>query len=136
MHFLKKLNDQRGQFLLDRAFSLLIGAAALALTISVFGVMFQGYKLNVIASDLTRHIEIRGYINDAEIHNELDRLSTAAGLENVTVDVDSYQAPRIQFSGKFDVTVYYTGEIGIGGILSVPIPLHATVSGRSEKYWK
>lgn len=136
MSFLKKLNDQRGQFLLDRAFSLLIGAAGLALTITVFGVMFQGYKLNVIASDLARHIEVRGYINDVEIQTELDRLSTAAGLENVTVDVDSYQSPRLQFGSKFDVTVYYTGEIGIGGILSLQVPMHSTVTGRSEKYWK
>lgn len=136
MHLLKKLSDQRGEFLLDRAFSLLIGAAGLALTITVFGSMFQGYKLNVIASDLARHIEVRGYINETEIQAELDRLSAAAGLENVSIDIESPQGNRIQFGGKFTVSVAYTGEIGIGGVVSMPIPLHATVAGRSEKYWK
>ena len=136
MQFLKKLSDQRGEFLLDRAFSLLIGAAGLALAISALGVMFQGNKLDVMASDLARYIEIRGYINETEIQTELDRLSDAAGLENVSIDIESPQGNRIQFGGKFDVTISCTGEIGIGGVVSLPIPLHSTVAGRSEKYWK
>jgi len=136
---LQKLKEPRGEFLLDRAFTLIIGAVALCIIISVVGVAFQSNKLTTIANDLTRFIEIRGEVDTASINSELSALTAVAGLENVTVDVDAtYNAGgrRIQYGSSFTVTLHYTGEIGLGGFLSIPIPLHSSVMGRSEVYWK
>lgn len=130
----EKLREQRGEFLLESAFKLLITAAVVVLVISIFGAVAQANRLAAMANDLTRTIEIRGEIDGAAVHAELTRLADAAALEGVTATLD--KAGRIQFGDSFTVTLHYTGEFGIGGVVSVPLPFHSTVVGRSEKYWK
>ena len=135
----QKLKEQRGEFLLDRAFGMLIGAILLVLAISVFSVAFQSNKLTTMASDLARYIEVQGQVNETQVNTELQRLSIAANLENVNVTIDaSYigSSNRLQFGSSFTVTLSYTSKIGVGGIVSLPVPLHSSVVGRSERYWK
>lgn len=135
---LQKLKEQRGEFLLTGAFRLLIGCAALALGISVFAVMFQANKLTVMANDVTRHIEVLGQVGPS-VDQTFRRLKTAANLETAALSIDanfSAGGNRIQFGEPFTVTVTYTGKIGIGGVLSLPVPLRSSTVGRSEQYWK
>ena len=33
-------------------------------------------------------------------------------------------------------TLTYPGKLSVGGVMDVSIPLHSTVTGRSEVYWK
>lgn len=93
-------------------------------------------KLHSVAADLTRYIELRGEV-DAPVYAELTRLANVAG---VTVERCSILMPpgesRIQLGASFTVTLETTGHIGIGGIVSVPVPLKSTVTGRGEHYWK
>ena len=131
---LSKLKNNRGEFLIDSAFRILLGAAAAALIISIFGSIAQANRLAAMANDLTRSLELRGSIDNAFVSSELATLSSAAGLSGVTCNID--KTGRIQFGDPFTVTLYYTGRFGIGGVLSVPVPFHSTVVGRSEKYWK
>lgn len=131
---LNKLKDQRGEFLLESSFKLLLAAAALALIVSVFGVISQSNRLAAMANDLTRTLEIRGEIDSSTVNSELSRLTAAARMPSVTVEID--KAGRVQFGDPFTVTLRYTGSFGIGGVLSVPVPFHSTVVGRSEKFWK
>lgn len=134
MPLLNKIKEQRGEFLLEGSFKLLLAAAALALIISVFGVISQSNRLAAMANDLTRTLEIRGEISSTVVNTELNRLSAAARMPGVTVEID--KAGRVQFGDPFTVTLRYTGSFGIGGVLSMPVPFHSTVVGRSEKYWK
>lgn len=134
------LRSKRGEFVVDRSFSVLLGAIGLVLAISIFSVVFQANKLDTVAADLTRQIEIAGQVNYSTINAQLDALCAAAGLENVTLSVDATYvdagARKIQFGDSFTVTISSTAELGVGGIITVPIPLSSSVVGRSEKYWK
>lgn len=135
---LQKLKEQQGEFLLTGAIRLLIGCAALAFGISIFTVMFQANKLTVMANDVTRHIEILGQTGPT-VDQTFAELKEASNLESASVAVNaSFSAGgnRIQFGDPFTVTVSYTGKIGIGGMLSLPVPLRSSVVGRSEQYWK
>ncbi|WP_294855256.1 DUF4320 family protein [uncultured Oscillibacter sp.] len=135
---LQKLKEQRGEFLLTGAFRVLFGCAALAFGISIFTVMFQANKLTVMANDVTRHIEILGQVGPSA-NQTFEKLKEASNLKGASVAVDaSFSAGgnRIQFGDPFTVTVSYTGKIGIGGVLSLPVPLRSSVVGRSEQYWK
>ncbi|MET0018008.1 DUF4320 family protein [Oscillibacter sp.] len=135
---LQKLKERRGEMLLTGAFKLLLGCAAIALVISVGAVLFQSNKLAAMAGDVARHIEIVGQV-DSSADQAFQRLKTTSNLDSASLSIDAnYSAggTRIQFGDPFTVTVSYTGKIGIGGFLSLPIPLHSSVVGRSEQYWK
>lgn len=136
---MEKLKDRRGEFLLEGAVKLLFLCAGVALVISVFSVMFQANKLHVIAEDIVRMTEIQGQYDAAVVAQEFQRLKTAGNLEDAVMALDAAYisgTKRVQFGDPITVTVSYTGQIGIGGILSLPVPLSACVTGRSERYWK
>ena len=136
---LDKLKDRRGEFLLEGAVKLLFLCAGIALVISVFSVAFQANKLHVIAKDIVRMTEIQGQYDAATVAQEFQRLKTAENLESAVMDLDAAYiagSTRVQFGDPITVTVSYTGQIGIGGFLSLPVPLSASVTGRSERYWK
>lgn len=133
------LKDRRGEFLLEGAVKLLFLCAGIALVISVFSVAFQANKLHVIAKDIVRMTEIQGQYDAATVTQEFQRLKTAENLESAVMDLDAAYiagSTRVQFGDPITVTVSYTGQIGIGGFLSLPVPLSASVTGRSERYWK
>lgn len=136
---MKKFKEQRGEFLLDSALRILLTCCLLALFLSVLGVLFQANKLATMADDVTRYIEISGQVNHSDVNTELQRLRQSSGLRTVDIHVDAnYTAggSRIQFGDPFTVTLTYEGRLGIGGIVSLPVPLHTSVTGRSERYWK
>lgn len=136
---LDKLKDRRGEFLLEGAVKLLFLCAGIALVISVFSVAFQANKLHVIAKDIVRMTEIQGQYDAAAVTQEFQRLKTTENLESAVMDLDAAYiagSTRVQFGDPITVTVSYTGQIGIGGVLSLPVPLSASVTGRSERYWK
>lgn len=128
--------SSRGEFTLNSAIMLFCVMMILALFISVLGTANSAMKLHSVAADLTRYIELRGEI-DASVFAELTRLADVAG---VTVERHTIQMPpgesKIQLGASFTVTLETTGHIGIGGMVSIPIPLKSTVTGRGERYWK
>lgn len=135
------VKNQRGEFTVDTAFRILIGTAALALVLSIAAVVFQANKLSAMASDLTRMVELDGEINYAQLQSHTALLASSAGLNNVTCEVElngtaAYDGQRVQFGTDFILRLHYTGHFGIGGLLSVPVPLTSSVVGRSERYWK
>ena len=134
---LKRIRSRRGDFTINGAFILVLVCALLALGITVLGTALQSNKLSVMTADLVRSIELRGQA-DAAVYTELQRLAENAGLE-VSMDLEADYLPgtrRIQFGDAFTVTLSCQMEIGIGGVLAVPITLTNTTSGRSEVYWK
>ena len=136
---MKKLKERRGEFLLDSSLRILLTCCLLALFLSVLGVLFQANKLATMADDMARYIEISGQVNHSGVNAELQRLRKSSGLETAEVEVAANctaSENRIQFGDPFTVTLTYEGKLGIGGIVSLPVPLHSSVTGRSERYWK
>lgn len=133
----RKLRGREGEFTINGSLILILIMALLVLFLSVFGVANNAMKLHSVAAELARYIEIRGR-TDRQVYTELDRLAGAAGviIESYSIDADAFSGSQIQFGTDFTVTLNTTGRIGLGGVLSVPVPLTSTVTGRSERYWK
>lgn len=133
---IKKLKENRGEFTINGALIMLLVVFLMVSFISVIGVANQGMRLHSMASELARYIELRGKIDDA-VYTELGRLETVSSITadlQISADYISGTA-KIQYGNTFRVTLSSSGHIGLGGIVSIPIPLHSTVSGRSEQYW-
>lgn len=133
----QKLRQKDGEFTIKGSFMLLLVMALMVLFISVFGVVNNAMKLHSVAAELARYIEIRGR-TDNQVYTELDRLAGVAGItiESRSIDATYFSGSQIQFGTDFTVTLNTTGRFGLGGVLSVPVPLTSTVTGRSEQYWK
>lgn len=116
---------------------LLFVAALLILFISVLGTVNTSMKLHSVTAELVRYVELRGRV-DAQVYTELDRLANVAGvtIESCDIDATYFSGNKIQFGAPFSVTLKTTGHLGLGGVLNAEVPLTATVSGRSEQYWK
>lgn len=108
----------------------------LLLAISAISVASQQVRLNNMASELTRFIEIRGQ-TDTAVDAELERLKTVTGMDVICTIEGEYipSTSRIQFGNSFKIVLRYDGKIGVGGIINITIPLRAPASGRSERYW-
>jgi hypothetical protein len=131
-----KITERRGEFTVNGALMMLLVVFLMVLTVSVIGVANQGARLHSAASELARYIELRGRI-DGAVYTELQRLEAVSGL-SAALELDADYIPgttKIQFGNTFRVTLSCDGHIGLGGILSLSIPLRGTVSGRSERYW-
>lgn len=133
----KKIRQTTGNFTINNAFILLFVMLLLVLFISVLGVINTSQKLHSVAAELTRYVELRGSV-DSEVYIELDRLANIAGVtvESKNITGSFSDESKLQLGAEFTVTLTTTDRFGIGGILSVPVPLKTTVSGRSERYWK
>lgn len=132
-----KLKEERGDFAINGAFILILVFAALALAITFFGVINRSLKLHTMAAELLRYTEVRGQVDEA-VYRELDRLEREAGFEvNGTVTANYLSGSRqVQFGNVITVHLEHPTSFGLGGVVSVPVTLRTTVSGRSEYYWK
>ena len=132
----EKLSQENGEFTLNGAFKMLFYGMLLVLFLSVLGAMNDGMKLHSVAAELTRYIELRGQV-DAPVDAELARLANVAGIAVDSCMIDTFTGDsKIQFGAPFTVTLKASAYFGIGGVLSVPVPLKSSVSGRGERYWK
>ena len=133
----EKLFQNTGTFAIDSVFIFLFVMMLLVLFTSVLGVINTHQKLNSVAAELTRYVELRGSV-DSDVYTELDRLAGIAGVTVESRNITGSFSPgsKLQLGADFTVTLTTTDHFGIGGILSVPVPLTTTVSGRSERYWK
>ncbi len=134
--FWEKLRQRRGDFTLNSAFMLLFVMILLVLSISTLGTINDAMKLHSVAADLTRYIEIRGQV-DTQVYTEMARLANIAGVTIDHYTINTFGGgTKVQFGSSFTVTLETTAHLGVGGVLSVPVPLRSTVSGRGERYWK
>ena len=134
---IQKLREERGDFSINGVFILMLVFALLALAISLFAIFNRSMKLHTMSAELVRYIEVRGQV-DSGVYAELARLKGVTGMDvdcEITADYMSGGA-RVQFGGLITVRLQYQTSFGLGGALSFPITLKATVTGRSEQYWK
>lgn len=129
----KKLFDKNGTFVLENSFSIIIMAVCALLVISTIAWSVAYFNLSATASDVTRQIEIKGTTENAaalitDPNIELRIYNEAGTLLTTTT--------KIQFGEAFFVELSTSRSIKVGGIVDLPIPMSATVKGRSERYWK
>ena len=96
---MKLLKDKKGDFTINGVLLLRFVMFLLVLFLSGLRVDIQSAKLNAVAAELTRYIEIRGKV-DAAVTTELERLKESLGRDlNRAIDVD-YLCPvlRKQFN--------------------------------------
>lgn len=130
--------DSRGQFSLNGALLLLLVMLLMVLAISILGTGIQSMKVHAACSALTRYIEIRGKV-DSSVTAELERLTAELGHPvDLTIEADylSVSEKTIQYGEAFSITLTEQISVGLGGVLSIPITLHAVSQGRSEQFWK
>ncbi|WRS29014.1 DUF4320 family protein (plasmid) [Oscillospiraceae bacterium MB08-C2-2] len=116
---------------------MLILAMVAALILSVVPVLVDISTTDRIANDLARFMEVRGDTENAQ--SEFDRLTSQLSLEGASLSVDATTisgSTHIQMDDEFTVTITTNSEIGIGGLIKLPITLSRKATGRSEKYWK
>lgn len=132
------LKQRRGEFSLNSSFMLLLVAMLLLLSISVLGVANTSVQLRSMADELLRYTELRGKV-DGAVWTELDRLETVMGMEvecRIEADFMPGSSQKVQYGGVIDIQLTCDRSFGLGGVVSIPIPVNAAVSGRSEVYWK
>lgn len=131
-----KLNESRGDFTINGALLILLVVALIVLFISGISVGSQKVRLDNMASELTRYIEVRGQA-DAAILTELERLQRVTGIAaEYRIEAEYISGTtKIAFGNPFTISLSCNGKIGMGGFLSITIPLNSAVSGRSERYW-
>ncbi len=133
----QKLRNNQGDFTINGAIMLLLAMLLLMLFITALGTVNTAMKLHSVTAELVRYIEIRGQV-DTSVYAEMNRLANVAGvtIESYDIDATYFSGYKIQFGAPFIVTLSTTAHFGVGGILDAAVPLHSTVSGRSEQYWK
>lgn len=135
----KLLKDNRGEFSLNGALIFALVAFLLVVGLSAIGVGLQRGKLNSMATELARYIDIRGKV-DSSVNTELERLEASTGIKaDLSIEDVSYLSDSkktIQFGEPFTVKLTTKTSIGAGGIFTIPFTLHGIGSGRSEQYWK
>lgn len=99
--------------------------------------VFNTSLFDQLTHEVVRTIEIKGQV-EGSAQATLDNLKAQNNMDIQMQINASYTAGgnRIQFGDSFSVTLTYTSSLSVGGIINIPIPLHSTVTGRSEVYWK
>ena len=116
---------------------LLLAVALLVFFVSVAGVLMTWNKVNMMSTELTRHIEIKGQV-DSSAYTLFEELKATTNLDATMEITATYLSGsnRIQFGNSFTVTITYEASFGLGGVVDVPVTLYNIATGRSERYWK
>lgn len=133
-----KLRETRGDALNMQAIvSILVFCMCLALAISVLPLYSIKQSMDSSADQITRYIEIKGCIN-SDVSRYINDLRSKSNI-NFTCRIngnDITGTQKIQLEEEFEVYLEYQAKFGVGGILSIPVPIHSAQAGVSEKYYK
>lgn len=134
---MKKLKEVGGSITINGSFILLLIFASLAIAMSFFGIVNRTLKIHTMANELLRYTEVRGQV-DSSVYGELARLQSATGIDADCTITAIYLSggTKVQFGEPISVYLEDTSSLGLGGVIQVPVKIHATVIGRSERYWK
>jgi hypothetical protein len=135
---MKFLKNTRGESFIPMLVAMILIFTLIATFITIFPVFVIKTKVDTIASQLTRVIELTGEAG-SEYTAELGELRTATGLDP-TVNVQP-AAAQYQLREQFTVTVTVTAQVkiftpAVGEPLTIDVPISKTMVGRSEVYFK
>jgi hypothetical protein len=135
---MKFLKDKRAETIVSTILLIVMVFTLIATFITIFPLFVTKTKVDEIAAQLTRVIELTGETG-SEYESELADLRAVTGLDP-TVSVRP-SAEQYQLREQFSVTVTVNTTINIftpsfGEPLSISVPITKTVTGRSEVYFK
>lgn len=135
---MKFLKSTRGESFIPMLVAMVLIFTLIATFITMFPVFVTKTKVDTIAAQLTRAIELTGGAG-SEYSAELSDLKASTGLDPaVTITPLKVQ---YQLREQFTVTVSVNAKVNIftpavGEPLAIDIPISKTVTGRSEVYFK
>lgn len=127
----QKIKCRKGEMYIDTAISVFVMLIVLAIVMSVVPVLIKQYQLNVLANDVTRYIEVAGSSDNLDA----DKIYDENMIKPSNLQVDG-GGEKIQLGKTFSVTLEYETEIGLGGLIEIPITITSKAQGTSEVYWK
>ena len=135
---MKFLKDKRAETIITTILLIVMVFTLIATFITVFPLFVTKTKVDEIAAQLTRVIELTGETG-SEYASELADLRAATSLDP-TVSVQP-SAEQYQLREQFDVTVSVNVSVNIftpsfGEPFAISVPITKTVTGRSEVYFK
>lgn len=135
----------KGEMYIDTMINVLIICIVLTLCLSVLPILIYKYRLDVMASQISKNISVDGIYSSEQVRdvqNSFGEVGKNADIEIILkkdgkseiLDIDSNN--RIQLADKFTVVVRYDFNVNFGGMTKRDITLSANSTGRSEVYWK
>ncbi|RPF43396.1 uncharacterized protein DUF4320 [Hydrogenoanaerobacterium saccharovorans] len=134
---LHKFRDNQGSAAPEIAVGFLVFMMFLVLAVTFLPQYVRKQELDTAATEIARYIEIKGVVND-DVYYYVEEIKDVINMDfNCSIDADYYGSSRkIQLEKKFKVTLSYDSKFGIGGVISVPLPIKGHAYGVSEKYIK
>ena len=135
---MKFLRDKRAETIIATILLIVMVMTLIATFITIFPLFVVKTKVDEIAAQLTRVIELTGETG-SEYASELADLRSATGLDpDVSVQPAEEQ---YQLREQFTVTVSVNASVNIftpsfGEPLAISVPISKTMTGRSEVYFK
>lgn len=131
---MKFLKSSRGEATIDATTVLLASLVVIAVFLfHLYPVFLAKQDLNTYAQELCRTAEISGRVGQETTDRERE-LTDNTGL---SPKIEWSDTGKIQLGDTVSVTCTVTKNIGLfAGLGSIPIPISAKASGRSEVYWK
>ncbi|HMM31331.1 MAG TPA: DUF4320 family protein [Clostridia bacterium] len=132
------LKNTRAESFITMIVAMFLIFTLIATFITMFPVFVTKTKVDTIAAQLTRAIELTGGAG-SEYSAELADLKASTGLDpTVTISPSKTQ---YQLREQFTVTVSVSAKVNIftpaaGEPLTIDIPISKTVTGRSEVFFK
>lgn len=134
---LKKLRSNQGSAAPEIAVGFLVFMMFLVLAATFLPQYTRKQELDTAATEIARYIEIKGAVN-SDVYEYIEEIKDVINMDfNCSIDADYYGgSKKIQLEKKFKVTLSYDSKFGIGGVISVPLPIKGHAYGVSEKYIK
>jgi hypothetical protein len=140
--FKKLLSSQKGSSYFDLMIKTLVVITLTATVISFLSIFTTYLNLNHITRRVVRVIELEGQVSD-KAYDVFYRLKQQTNLspEMTIEDVEYYDGRKIQLRDTFTVTMTYSHPFTIftpsfAPPVQINIPMRASITGMSEKYWK
>ena len=140
----KHTNNTRGELnYISTVIYILIVALTLAVIIDVLSIVLTKQKLDAVADQVTRQIQLAGKV-DTDTEQLLETLTADLGKATaITYAIDTDYITKegcttaIQLGTPFYLTI--TADVQLGGfwqLVGIPMQLTSTAAGVSERYWK
>lgn len=144
---LKKFRDDRsGSATLETVYAAAMLCMIILTTLFILAYALQIGSATYAARRITRYVEITGQAQQGALNNMLNTLLPNANDIDASVavingDWKDAAAGKLNYRGKFTIVIYATYKIpvlqmGDGDPIFLKAPIHVSVSGQSEIFWK
>lgn len=134
------LKSRRGDGYIDVVVAVLVCMMLIVLLLNVISFYKIKQDLDFYAKEMIAVACAEGTTMNAEVDNRSEELIRQLGIDPDYKWKAEYLNPTNRFHVQLDnpiaITLIYRTYIQGAGIIKIPVTLHVTHSGLSEKYWK